>query len=632
MNRRRGTRRGFAGLLCLWVALTSASTAFADTCPFPLGDHFVSGDLRVIDGTLDAPESMALDTTWFGVVHSEGRFATDGSRVVLAYETEYEYLAYNYTLKTENHVIAYKEFSPRTGWDTRPVFLSSHNVDAPLPLAPSTAPALAMVGGDVWVAWSVAGHVKGATGQPNPVPFWPETGAYVVARGNRNGTWGPIEPLSDLGPVAVNARPTAVATRAGAFFTFQTNAQEAGGDQFHIVGRPFDGRAFGPLEALSTPVDGWSDETATMASDGTRVAAVWASRNVTDLFNGSTRVVLRVREPSGAWGSEVIVNPPGQREANNPVVVWHDSKWFVAWSAVDPAASGGGDASIILRAFDPGTGSLLPAIFVTNETSPGYDAGAAMISFSGSLRIAWTSNSPLPGEGSALTDVDIHMRAWDGAALGPVSNMDLRQGERDPAMWPGFLRVGGSLFATYGLNLIEGKLGEHDQRQVIRLLERQGRSEDTLSATYSIRPGSFLGSGSARVYVRFQQPGRTANASDHYALWLGEGNAVRLPAGFAEGNISLPFRDNKFYAPATASWCGAPVAIQEVAWPFPAPTPAPWFTSLNAILPIILLAVVVSLMAYRIRTSRARAHVRRQARHQSASPPGALAPDEEAKR
>jgi hypothetical protein len=628
VGRARGAAEGLKVLIGVWMSMSAATAALGENCPFPLGDHLVNGDVRVIDGTMDAPDSLALDTTWFGVVDNDGRFAADGSRVVLAYETEYEYLAYNYTLKTENHVIAYKEFSQRTGWDTRPVFLSSQNVDWPLPMAPSTAPALAMVGQDVWVAWSVAGFVEGVSGQQNPAPFWPSTGSYIVVRGNRNGTWGPIEPLSDLGPVAVNARPTAVSTRSGAFFAFQTNAAETDGDQFHISGRPFDGRAFGPVETISAPADGWSDETASMATDGTRVAAVWSSRDSADLLNGSTRVVLRVREPSGAWGSDVVVNPPGEREVSYPAVTFHDSKWFVAWSAVDDQASSGGDESILLRSFDPATQSLSPLLYVTNGTSPGYDANVAMISFGGTLRLAWTSNSFLPGESSGLSDVDIHMRAWDGTSMGPVSRVDERQGETDPAKWPGFLRVGGALFATYGLNLVEGKLGEHDQRQVIRLLERQPRSEDTLSATYSIRPGSFLGNGSARVYVRFQQPGRTANVSDHYALSLGEGTVVRLPLGFAEGNISLPFRNNKFYAPAVASWCGAPVPIHEVAWPFAVTVPPPWYTSPSVLLPIILVAAIAAGVAWRIRSSRARAHVRRKARRHHKAPPEPLAPDE----
>ena len=128
------------------------------------------------------------------------------------------------------------------------------------------------LGDDVWVAWSVSGYTKGTSGFVNPTPFWPALGTYIVARGNRNGTWGPIEPLSDLGPISVNVRPASVPLRTGAYFAYQSNAREPLGQQFHILGRPFDGRNFGPIEEISAPLDGWTDETVTLGSDGSRVA------------------------------------------------------------------------------------------------------------------------------------------------------------------------------------------------------------------------------------------------------------------------------------------------------------------------------------------------------------------------
>ena len=612
MARARRTRSSFAASLgSALAALIAASTVAADTCPFPLGDHLVTGDVRIIDGSYSDPEYWATDTTWFGVTFSEGRFATNGSRVSLVYEAEYEYLPYNETLKTESHIVAYKEFSTATGWDTRPVFLSSADVEQPLSQGPATYPTVAGVGDDVWVAWSVSGHTKGTSGFVNPVPFWPSLGTYIVARGNRNGTWGPIEPLSDLGPVSVNVRPVSTAPRAGAYFAYQSNARETLGEQFHILGRPFDGRNFGPIEEVSTPQDGWTDETVTLGSDGSRVAAVWTQRNATDFANGSTRVVLRVREPSGAWSDPVEVAPPGERDVTYPVVAWHDNKWYVGWSAIDAAASPGGDSSILLRAFDPLSHSTGPILYVTNATSPGFDSAAALISYGGLLHVAWNSNSVLGSPSAPPADLDAHMRTWDGTAFSQVTQMDQRAADREAALWPGFLRVGTALFATYGLNLVNNTLGEHNQRQVIRLLERTARAEDVLSATYSIRPGSFLGNGTARVNIRFQQPGRTANASDHYAIALGDGTLIRLPPGFAEGNISIPFRDNKFYGPSHAYWCGEPLSLQEVAWPFPPPPPPPIAGTLTALAPLIALAVAIGYVGLRMRRSRTLANSRR---------------------
>ena len=72
-------------IVALWGALSPAiASATADTCPFPLGDSLVTGDVRVVSGSMDAPESLALDVSWYGVLFSEGHFFTDGTRVGVA--------------------------------------------------------------------------------------------------------------------------------------------------------------------------------------------------------------------------------------------------------------------------------------------------------------------------------------------------------------------------------------------------------------------------------------------------------------------------------------------------------------------------------------------------------------------
>jgi hypothetical protein len=617
-------RRSLVAFVALWCALAPAvASATADTCPFPLGDSLVTGDVRVVSGSMDAPESLALDVSWYGVLFSEGHFATDGSRVAVAYETEFDYRFYNRTLRAESHIIAYKEFSPRTGWDTRPVFVSSSDMDWPLPVADSTSPAIATVGNDMWIAWTVAGHVQGTWGVANPAPFWPDAGSYIMLRGNHDGTWGPMQPLSDLGPVSGNNRVQAVSTRNGAYFAYQTNAHEAFADQFHIVGRSFDGRVLGPVEPISVGQDGWSDETAALATNGQQVAAVYAVRNATDFANGSTQVALRIREPSGAWSDERVVSPPGERDVTAPTVVWHDNQWFVAWSAVDPQASPAGDSSVLLRHFDPLAAALSPVVFVTNESFPGFEKSPALASYGGRLYIAYTSNSEETGRGDTTADPDIHVRQWDGGALSAVSLVDDRPGERDVALWPGFFKAGGALYATYGLNLNQttglGGLSSHNQREVIRQLARPERPQDNLTATYSIRPGAFLGSGLARVNVRFLMAGRTANVSDHYAIRAGDGSLIRLPGGAAEWNISMAYRENKFLPPASAYWCGQPVALREEPWPFPPPPPPSWIPTLNALAPVLGIAIVGALLAARVRRSRQRANQRRTARQFSAA-------------
>ena len=125
-----------------------------------------------------------------------------------------------------------------------------------------------------------------------------------------------------------------------------------------------------------------------------------------------------------------------------------------------------------------------------------------------------------------------------------------------------------------------------------------------------------MGSGSARVNVRFLLPGRTANVSDHYTIETGEGALVRLPAGAAEWNLSLPFRDNKFSAPSAAAWCGEPVPLREEAWPFPPPPPPSLIPTFTALLPAIVAALLLSALAVRVKRSRARAHKHRVAREE----------------
>jgi len=574
-----GARFAVAALAALTL---TAPLAGALDCPYPLGNHLLTGDAFIVNGSLDDPESALFELEGVGSQFTAGQIAYDSTfpaTLHFAYETEADFVPRNSTLKSEVHTIAYKSFSQLTGWNTRPIFLSSNDLDNPVPVADSTHPSLIAYGGGTWVAWHVGGHVIDAAGLGNQTPPWPSSGAYIVMRGNTNGTWGPIQPLSPISPIASNLRVSAAAYQDGAYYAYQTNALDPNRDSFHIVGRSYNGRAFAPVEDITAAGDGWSDETVDLASNGSSVAAVWVSRNDTDFASGATQVWLRIRTASGAWANPALVSPGNETDVRGATVAWHDGRWLVAWAANDPAVSSGGDSSILMRSVDAASGLLSAVVPITDGNYPGDEGEPALQSYGGSLYIAWNSNSLPDGSGGLAADLDTHMRILTSSALGPIILATEPPNEPYSDLWPGFLVAGDALFLTYGSNMNDGSYAEHNQRQLTRLLVRPARWYDNLNATYGLRTVPGVGTGPVVVNLQFTVNGTPIASPDHLAVELSNGYVIRLPANFSSGDIRIPTAPGRFDAPSAAYWCGLPIPLTEAPPLYAAfPRPISWLS------------------------------------------------------
>src|SRR5690349_14371950 len=128
------------------------------------------------------------------------------------------------------------------------------------------------VGDMFWGVWEVSGD-----------PAYRVNGSSVLVRGN--GPQG-FTPITLVSPSTVDSRDRLARIQAfgnQTFIAWQTNLGENDSLSSHIVGRTWDGTTLGPVENISVPNDGFSDQVVRLASDGSRVFAAWLSQNTSEL-------------------------------------------------------------------------------------------------------------------------------------------------------------------------------------------------------------------------------------------------------------------------------------------------------------------------------------------------------------
>jgi hypothetical protein len=545
--------RGARWLGALLAAVALAGAAAGEACPYPLGDHLLTGDVLVLGGSALDPAEQLVDTVWIGTQLSPSQFAYEGGRVQMVYETETDVVVPGTAVETESHVIAYKAFSPRTGWNVRPEFVSSASVGAPATVGDHTTPALVASGDRAWVAWQVAGPSGGD-------PAWPDSGSYLLVRERTPDGWGPTGLLAPADAVSRSSLPKGAEVGGTPLFLYQTNAAEPDAHAFHIVAQPLGAAGPGAPVNVSTPADGWSDEGVAVASGGDTAVAVWSERNVSDIFaRGASRVVASVRGPSGAWSAPVTVSLPGQDGIDKPAVAVLEGRALIAWTAFDAAVSGGADTSLFARTLDVATGGMSPAAALTGPMERGDETFPAVAAYNGSFYLAWGSNSA-PGGGGSTWQFARTYACRVGADLSCTGAMVDRPGDALlPDLWPGLLAADGALIVTYGLAFGDFVGTAGNQHTVARVLERQPWAGDALSASYGMDAAAPGKDGVARLAVRFAGEGGVPAPSDHYALRMSDGSVMRLPAGFAEGEFKVPYRAGRLAAPEVALWCGQPL-------------------------------------------------------------------------
>ncbi len=575
------------GGLAAWIAvLTAAGAAAAESCPYPLGDHLLTNDVLSYGGSPFDPASQLTDTVWIGTQLGPAQFAYDGGRLQMAFEGETDFEIPNTTLKSEAHIIPYKEFSPRTGWNVRPDFVSSPDTTKPVPTGDHTSPALLALGGKTWVVWEAAGPSYGD-------PAWPSTGSYLLMRERAGGFWGPIQSFSPTDIVSRAGLPQLAAVGGTPLAVFQTNRLNPDSSEFHIAAATFGAGGLGAPVNVSTADDGWSDEGVSLASDGTRAAAAWTARNVSDIFafDGS-EVRVSVRSAAGVWTAPALASVAGQDGINKPAVVWHDGLVWVAWTARDFNVSAAGDLSLFLRTLNPDDGALGPAIEVTGASLKGDERSPAMVSYNGTLRLIWGSTSAADGSGSTWQVARTFTCTWRETRVCPAEIVDRPSDALFADLWPGFLVIGDMLVATYALNFGDFIGTAANQHTVTRVLERGPWAGDQLSASYGEEAATPNASGVARLSVRFSGPSGAA-MSDHFALRMSDGTVVRLPAGFSEREFKVPYRGGLLARPVEALWCGEPIPLTQFALgPAPSSGLLPGFGLAEALAGAVLAAAL----------------------------------------
>lgn len=545
--------RTLAGLAV--VILTASGPVVAEACPYPLGDGLLTGDARTYGGPQVGPENQTVDALYYGAQLGPARFVEAGGALHMVFESEAEYDLPNSTLETEVHTVAYKAYSPRTGWNTRPLFPSSDDMADPLPFGSHTSPTAVAAGGALVVAWQAAGAARG------PVP-WPTTGTYLVMRTLEDGAWGPIEPLSGYAPVSSNILVDSAPVPGGAFFTWQTNAGENDSSTYHIVGRQLKDGVLGPLENISAANDGWSEKTPAVVHLGGSLGVVWAARNASDPFaRGASQVWLSTRNTDGPWSVPFRIDGGAMDSISHPAVAWYNDSFYVAWPALDVNSTNTDNNRMLLRAFSLSASPLGSVMELAGPTFSGFETSPVLRSWGGRLWAAWVSTSDPARAGTTYAVANMLVATFDGTALSRARVVDDPDGESYGDLWPALVPIGDGLFASYALDTKQPVGNRQDQRQVTVLLERPARPTDGLSATYTSRVPERAGPGTATYAFTFALEDGSPYPSDHFAVDFADGTRVRFAAGFSSGSIDIPFLTDRPSPPVGASWCGVAVPL-----------------------------------------------------------------------
>jgi len=204
------------------------------------------------------------------------------------------------------------------------------------------------------------------------------------------------------------------------------------------------------------PGDVMNDETPHLAVLGDDLVACWESDYthwagsggeppVEDPLNEDAQVRIL---HNGTWGPIFNVSTDGLSAngyAHHTRMAVHDGRLYVFWNS--HSLSPDDSFSVVMRAYDPATGTWGAAARIVDTPPNGLDAGGSGASHDGRLWVAWQSvrrdanNTTVPG------GIEIMARWFDGATWGP--EMPVSQGEPGPDTEPSILSVGGVLHVAW---------------------------------------------------------------------------------------------------------------------------------------------------------------------------------------
>jgi hypothetical protein len=541
----------------LLLAILALAAPAAASCPYPLGLFAARGDIALgsFPGGTDNVEAQIIDATGVAGQQGYGQVVEVAGQLKLVYEAEVEWAEQaGGTARTRSVLL--KEYSNDTGWDVPVRFLASDDVNVERPEGRNGEPYAAALGPDLVTVWEASGRVR-----PN--------GSYILGRTAGPDGIGQVLVLSDASSERSDRLPKVVGGGAQAYIAYQSAAPSLDPNEFAIVGRTFDGTALGPLERISIPGDGWSDETVALSTDGTRVFAAWASQNLSYASgDGEWSIQAAVRGGDGNWSLVVPVTQANRSGARSPSIAWYSGQVAVVWSSNDPAFDARGDFDIYMRILDPqslglsATVSVSTADYEADERDPAAAWWPVLQGGDGLLHILFASNSRPAGSDAAGTEYDVYSVTFNGAGFSAALQVSDARDDLFDDVRPGLFAVDGALHAYYMSDLCqESCASSADWREVTRLLTRPTRPYDLVEAEYTVR-GEHQPSFPTSTNLTLRDENGTPASGEGYMVRLPDGTVVALELEGGAAGVAFVF-DSGRVQQLQASYCGAPVLTHE---------------------------------------------------------------------
>jgi hypothetical protein len=561
-NRIPGKGLQVAGL-CL-VALLAVANLVAAACPYPLGD-FVAGGFSDADpdhvtgfvthtwgnATVD-PEWAIVEATHVHGQKNFGMIVNAGGQLHFVYNAEVEWEDEIGPQETQSTF--YKAYSPETGWDVPIQYIASQDTTNEFPEGRNVAPYGTALGNDFWAVWEISGAAR-----------YRQNGSYIVARGKTATGFTPFEQLAHADFDSANKIPKIITVGSSMYVAFQTNAYQTDTDEFQMVGRTWDGTTAGPYENISGGNDGWSDQVVSLATDGSRLFAVWASRNTTD-FTGTGTWVLKgaLRDGQGHWGSEIAFTVPSGANVLAPSAAFFDGKFWVAWATDDLTINPRGDVDAVLQSYDPSAGTMGPILSVTGPEFTEDEESPVLLAKGGALHIVWASSSSPSSIATSGTDSDIYYRSYTSAGFSPIKLVSdpLDSGYQEHL--PGFFTEGDAVYAFFTANICLRPACHHetDWREMTRLVARPAAWYDDVTVRATFGPAWPTAAGSAVANLTFYDGHGAPVASPEFGSMTALGLYARSPANSSTIQVTAVY-NGSLNRNVWGTYCGKPLPTTE---------------------------------------------------------------------
>lgn len=231
---------------------------------------------------------------------------------------------------------------------------------------------------------------------------------------------------------------------------------------YHVVQREFDGEEWQEDEDWVSVIDprdqdfvkheNYSHEGSAVRF-GDLVYFLFSSDDQNFTEGGDHDIVLRSYDPgTGTWGPMVEVTPDEGGQDRDPKAVVMGDRMVIAWRTNDDAKADGTDDDIVLRTFDGAAFSAIVPVSTPDNEHP--DAKLDLEVVGDRLCIVWEYNNHTNGP----SDWDVLYREWDGQAFaGPPVQVSPEPGR--VAKLPKIAAMGGDVIVVWESRPAAGQAG-----------------------------------------------------------------------------------------------------------------------------------------------------------------------------